>query len=213
MAKPRIKKTRITHPIWLRISHWLNVIAVFIMITSGWQIYNASPIWHDLPTFSKSITLGGWLGGAIQWHFAGMWLLVINGVFYLTMNIVTGRMQKKFFPLSIKEIFHDLWATIRLKLHHDDLNKYNALQKLAYLFAILDIIVIVSSGLIVFKNVQFPFLRELMGGYDNARIVHFVGMALLVGFILVHVLLVAIVPRTLLGMIFGRFYLGKNKNA
>ena len=190
---------RVSHPLWLRICHWLNVIAVFIMITSGWQIYNASPIWPKLPTFPGSITLGGWLAGALMWHFAGMWLLVVNGIFYLFMNLITGRLQRKFFPISIAEFFKDIWLTLKLKLNHGNLEKFNAVQKIAYLFAILDVVVIVASGLVVYKQVQFPILRSLMGGYDNARIVHFFGMAALVGFILVHVTLVLVVPRTLLG--------------
>ena len=202
-----------SHPLWLRLCHWLNVIAVFIMITSGWQIYNASPIWHQYPSFPPAITLGGWLAGALLWHFAGMWLLVITGIFYLFMNIVTGRMKRKFFPISLREFLKDIWLTLNLKLYHGNLEKFNAIQKVAYLFAIIDIVVIIASGLVVYKQVQFPILRSIMGGYDNARIIHFFGMVALVGFIIIHVALVIIVPRTLFGMIFGRFYpFGRSKN-
>jgi thiosulfate reductase cytochrome b subunit len=193
----------VSHPLWLRITHWLNAVAVIIMIMSGWQIYNASPLFPF--KFSHSITLGGWLAGAIQWHFAAMWLLVANGIVYLVMSIATGRMRMKFFPVRFKELLQEFWLALRFKLKHDDLSHYNMLQKMAYLVAIIDLVVIVCSGLVVWKSVQFPLLRELMGGYDTARLIHFLGMSVIVGFIIVHVALVAIVPRTLLGMIRGRF--------
>ena len=198
-----IASSKISHPLWLRTTHWLTAIAVIIMVMSGWQIYNASPIFPF--EFSKKITLGGWLGGALQWHFAAMWLLVGSLTIYLVMNITTGRMAKKFFPLNFKELFKEFFLALRFKLSHKDLTHYNMLQKLAYLVAILDLIAIVCSGLVVWKSVQFPFLRDIMGGYDNARIVHFVCMTIIVGFFTVHVVLVAVVPRTLLGMTRGRF--------
>jgi thiosulfate reductase cytochrome b subunit len=192
----------VTHPGWLRVTHWLNALAVLMLVTSGWQIYNASPLFpFDFP---KALTLGGWLGGGLLWHFAAMWLLFANGVFYLIMGFVTGRFRRQLFPLRPGQVWHDFIDAIRGRLSHDDLTHYNAVQKLAYLVAIIDLVVIVMSGLVVFKSVQFPHLRELMGGYDNARVVHFVGMAVLVGFVVVHVVMAAAVPRTILAMIRGR---------
>ncbi|WP_248323303.1 cytochrome b/b6 domain-containing protein [Caballeronia sp. Sq4a] len=173
------------------------------MVTSGWQIYNASPIFKAL-TFSPAITLGGWLGGALQWHFAAMWLLVANFIVYLAMNVATGRLRRRMFPLSIKSVFSDAFAALRGKLGHDDLTHYNAVQKFAYLAVIVDIVVIILSGLAVWKSVQFPWLRTLMGGYDNARVVHFFGMSFLVAFVVLHVAMVALVPRSLVLMIKGR---------
>ncbi|MDB5800076.1 MAG: cytochrome [Rhodocyclales bacterium] len=190
------------HPAWLRITHWLNVIAVVILVLSGWRIYNASPIFDF--RIPAGITLGGWLGGALLWHFAAMWLLVVNGIIYIAFNVFTGRFARKFFPLRPREVLHDILSAIKGKLAHDDLQHYNALQKLAYLFVIVDATVIVISGMAIWKSVQFPLLRELMGGYDNARIVHFVGMAALVAFIVVHVVMVALVPKTLVLMIRGK---------
>jgi thiosulfate reductase cytochrome b subunit len=190
-------------PLWLRITHWLNALAVLVMVTSGWQIYNASPIFKTI-TFPPSITLGGWLGGALQWHFAAMWLLVANFIVYVAMNVITGRMKRRMFPLSIKSVFTDAFAALRGKLGHDDLTHYNAVQKFAYLAVIVDIVVIILSGLVVWKSVQFAWLRTLMGGYDNARVVHFFGMSFLVAFFVVHVAMVALVPRSLVLMIRGR---------
>ncbi|MES1982140.1 MAG: cytochrome b/b6 domain-containing protein [Pseudomonadota bacterium] len=190
------------HPAWLRLTHWVNVIAVFMLVTSGWRIYNASPIFDF--AFPPAITLGGWLGGALLWHFFAMWILLANGLLYLSLNIVFGRLKRKFFPLSPRQILQDFLAVFKGQLAHDDLRYYNAPQKLAYLFIIVDIAVLIMSGLVIWKPVQFPLLRELMGDYDNARIVHFVAMASLLAVVLVHIAMVALVPRTFMLMIRGR---------
>jgi thiosulfate reductase cytochrome b subunit len=193
---------KIIHPAWLRLNHWINLVALVIMVLSGWRIYNASPIFAF--SFPKQITLGGWLGGALLWHFAAMWLVFLNGVMYLLFNITTGRFKAKFYPLRLRDLVGDFVAATKGKLSHEKLSEYNAVQKLAYLFVIADVIVLVLSGLVVWKSVQFPLLRELMGDYDNARIVHFCAMAALVAFTAVHVMMVALVPRTLIMMIRGR---------
>ena len=190
------------HPLWLRMTHWLNAIAVVIMVMSGWRIYNAAPFFDFV--IHKSITLGGWLGGAIQWHFAAMWLLVGNGSIYLVLNLASGRLWRKFFPLSPRAFVADVLAALRGRLSHADLAHYNAVQRAAYLFVIVDLIVLVLSGLVLSKSVQFPILRELFGGYEAARRVHFLAMAALTGFVGIHLVMVALVPRTLLAMLRGR---------
>ena len=190
------------HPLWMRISHWLNALAVLVLVTSGWRIYNAAPFFpFEIPA---GLTLGGWLGGALQWHFAAMWLLAANGLAYLVLNIASGRLAKKFFPLTPRGILHDVLAALRGKLSHADPRHYNSVQRAAYLFVMLDIIVLVLSGLVLWKSVQFGLLRELLGGYEFARRIHFVAMALLVGFVGVHLVMVALVPKTLLTMLSGR---------
>ncbi|WP_449439901.1 cytochrome b/b6 domain-containing protein [Pseudomonas migulae] len=191
-----------SHPRWLRLTHWLNALAVLVMVTSGWRIYNASPL-YDF-SFPKGITLGGWLGGALQWHFAAMWFLAINGLVYLVINLASGRLSRRFFPVSPKGVVHDLWAALRGRLGHADLSHYNQVQRLAYLFVMVDITLLVISGLVLWKSVQFPLLRELLGGYEAARHVHFIAMALLMAFVAVHLVMVALVPKTLLAMIVGR---------
>jgi thiosulfate reductase cytochrome b subunit len=190
------------HPVWVRATHWLNALAVVILVTSGWRIYNASPLFDF--KFAKAITLGGWLGGAIMWHFAAMWLLAANGLMYLLCNAGTGRLRTKFFPLSPRAIAADLLAALRGHLSHADPRQYNAAQRAAYLFVIADAVLLVLSGLVLWKSVQFPLLRELLGGYETARRVHFFAMAALVAFVMVHLVMVALVPRTLLTMIRGR---------
>ena len=197
-----LNHTRI-QPGWVRITHWINALAVVLMVMSGWQIYNASPIFPAVQ-FPPAITLGGWLGGALLWHFAVMWILVANFLLYVGMNVASGRLRKKLLPLSPKAIATDLLAALRGKLGHQDLTRYNAVQKFAYLVVIADIALLILSGLAVWKSVQFPLLRTLMGGYDNARVVHFAAMSVLVGFFVLHVVMVALVPRSLLLMIRGR---------
>jgi len=191
------------HPLWLRITHWLNAFAALIMMFSGWRIYDASPVFPNI-VIPPTITLGGWLGGALQWHFAAMWLLAFNGLVYLAINLASGRFATKFFPLPPLDVLNDLLAALKGKLDHGDLRHYNAVQKLAYLVVIVDLVVLVVSGLAIWKSVQFPLLRELMGGYDNARIVHFCAMSVMGTFVVVHVAMVALVPRSLLTMLRGR---------
>lgn len=195
-------RPEIIHPLWLRLTHWLNVLAVLMLVASGWRIYNASPLFDF--SFPGEITLGGWLGGALQWHFAAMWLFGFNGLFYLVMNVASGRIKRKFWPLNLRALLADLGAALRGKLQHSDPHHYNMVQRLAYLFVMFDGVILVLSGLVLWKSVQFPLLRELLGGYEAARYVHFLAMASLVGFVLLHVVMVAVVPKTLLAMLRGR---------
>ncbi len=194
--------TRPIHPAWLRATHWLNALAVVILAMSGWRIYNAAPFFDF--KFAKAITLGGWLGGAIQWHFAAMWLLGANGLVYLLCNAGSGRLWAKFFPLSPRAVVADMLAALRGHLSHADPRQYNAVQRTAYLLVMLDAVLLVLSGLVLWKSVQFPLLRDLLGGYELARRVHFFAMAALTAFVTVHLAMVALVPRTFLTMIRGR---------
>ncbi len=187
------------HPLWMRCTHWLNALAVLVLVASGWRIYNAAPFFpFQIP---GELTLGGWLGGALQWHFAAMWLLAANGLVYLALNVASGRLRAKFFPLTLGGIWRDALAALRGKLSHADPRHYNSVQRVAYLFVMLDIVLLVLSGLVLWKSVQFGLLRELLGGYEFARRIHFVAMAALVAFVAVHLVMVALVPHTLLGML------------
>lgn len=190
------------HPVWLRLTHWINALAVLVLVSSGWKIYNATAFLGF--AFPKDTTLGGWLGGALLWHFAAMWVLVFNGLVYLLLNGTTGRFLRKFFPLSPHQFFADLLTAFKGQLSHADPRHYNTVQRVAYLFAMADIALLVLSGLVLWKSVQFPFLRELMLGYEGARRVHFFAMAGLVGFVAVHLAMVLLVPRTLVTMLRGR---------
>jgi len=176
--------------------------AHLVMIGSGWQIYNASPLFDFV--FPRQIALGNWLAGALLWHFAAMWVFVINGIVYVTLGIVTGRFRRKLYSIRPKDVIADLRAALTFKLSHEDLSHYNAVQKLLYTGVILAGVVIVLSGLSIWKPVQFQELTALFGGYDTARYVHFLAMAAIVGFLVVHVALALVVPKSLRAMITGR---------
>ena len=190
------------HPGWVRISHWINALAILVMIGSGWQIYNASPLFKF--EFSKHIALGQWLGGALLWHFAAMWVLVINGIVYVTLGLATGRFRRKLLPITLSQVLADAKAALTFQLAYDDLTHYNAVQKLLYAGVILTGILIVLSGLSIWKPVQFQELTALFGGYDVARYVHFLAMSAIVGFLAVHVALALLVPKSLRAMIAGK---------
>jgi thiosulfate reductase cytochrome b subunit len=186
----------------VRVTHWINVVAMIVMIGSGWEIYNASPLFPFV--FPRGITLGGWLAGALLWHFAAMWLLAVNGLVYLVLGVLTGRFRRKLVPIRPADVLSDARAALTGKLNHDDLSVYNAVQKLLYLGVILAGIVIVLSGLAIWKPVQLQELTALFGGYDAARYVHFFAMATIVGFLIVHVIMALVVPKSLRAMITGR---------
>ena len=199
---PALTPAKVIQPAWVRTVHWINAVAIVLMIMSGWQIYNASPLFGF--KFSSNITLGGWLGGALLWHFAAMWLLMVTGLFYLTLGLATGRFRKKLLPITPAGVIADARAALAGKLSHDDLTKYNYVQKLLYAGIIVVGIVIVLSGLSIWKPVQLQYLTALFGGYDVARYVHFICMAAICAFLVVHVALALLVPKSLRAMIIGR---------
>ncbi len=191
----------LVHRLYVRVFHWLNAIAIFMMIASGWRIYNASPLFGF--TFPSKYTLGGWLGGALQWHFAAMWLFTINLVVYLVLGIVTGHFRAKFFPVTPAGVVHDVNDALHFKLAHDS-HDYNSLQKLFYIGIVCVLLLTFASGLAVWKSAQFQVVGFLFGGYEGARLVHFAGMTLICAFIVVHLALVILVPSTLLPMFTGK---------
>lgn len=195
------------HPLAVRITHWVNVFAMFIMVTSGWRIYNASPLFDF--RFPRDLTLGGWLGGALQWHFAAMWILVINGLIYLAYGVVTRHFKANFLPLTPRSVWQEFTNALRGRIKHE-LGVYNAVQRAAYVGVIGVIVLLVLSGIAIWKPVQFQGLAALMGGFEGARWVHFIAMALVILFVAVHVAMVALVPRTLLPMFTGRAAIQKH---
>ncbi len=189
------------HPLVVRITHWINAAAIVVMIASGWQIYNASPLFPWV--FPPWLTLGGWLGGALAWHFAAMWLLVGNFAIYLGYGLLSGHIRRRLLPLHPRDIGQDAMLALRFRLPHDG-SRYNAVQRLLYVLAGCGIALAIISGLAIWKPVQLHPLTFVLGGYEIARRVHFLAMAGIVGFIIVHLALVAIVPRTLPPMLTGR---------
>jgi thiosulfate reductase cytochrome b subunit len=192
---------RTIHPLYVRITHWINALAMLLMIGSGWEIYNASPLFGF--TFPKAAALGGWLAGGLLWHFAAMWLLIVNGALYVTLGIVRGRFRQRLLPISPADVLRDLGAALAGRLRHDELEHYNAVQKLLYVGILLTGIVIVASGLALWKPVQLRALTALFGGYEGARRVHFFAMTAIVLFLVVHVVMALLVPKSLRAMIRG----------
>jgi thiosulfate reductase cytochrome b subunit len=193
----------VIHPRWVRITHWINALAMFMMIGSGWQIYDASPLFGFL-YFPPGLALGGWLAGALLWHFAAMWLLVVNGIVYVTLGIGTGRFRRKLLPIRLRAVLDDFVAALRGRLSHDDLSVYNSVQRLLYAGVLIAGVAIVLSGVSIWKPVQFKYVTALFGGYDIARYVHFFAMAAIVAFLAIHVALALIVPKSLRAIILGR---------
>ena len=188
------------HPVAIRIMHWIGAYAILCMILSGWQIYDASPI---LPfMFPRWMTLGGWLGGAIAWHLFAMWLLVFDGLCYLAYGLASGHFRRDMLPIGPREVARDFVAALRFRLVHT-LGHYNAVQRALYVGVMALAALMVVSGLAIWKPVQLSWLTALLGGYPAARVVHFILMSLMVAFLVVHVVLVALFPRTLLAMTIG----------
>ena len=111
------------HPLPVRIMHWVNAVAIFIMIGSGWKIYNDDVIlgWLHFP---DAVVIGKWAQYGLQWHFLGMWIFVINGFCYLSYWIWTGRFRQKLFPVSLREILATANDALHFRLAHDDLTHY-----------------------------------------------------------------------------------------
>jgi thiosulfate reductase cytochrome b subunit len=191
----------VIHPLVVRLTHWVNAAAIPVMVTSGWGIYNASPLFGF--KFPPAVTLGGWLGGAIAWHLAMLWVLLANATIYLLYGLLSGRFVRRFLPLTAKLVWHDLVQAVSLRLSHPP-GTYNAVQRLAYVGVLMLGAVAVLSGLALWKPVQLQTLAGLLGGYEVARRIHFMAMAGIVCFVLLHLTLVVLVPRTLLGMLTGR---------
>ena len=190
------------HPLPLRIMHWTNAVAMVLMIGSGWKIYNDEVLFGWLH-FPEWMTIGGEAQGALQWHFFAMWLLTINGLAYLIYGFATGRFRRMLTPIRISEIVSNIGDALRFRLGHDDLTKYNGVQKMLYTGIIIIGILQVLTGLAIWKPVQFSELAALFGSFQSARILHFLCMAAIVGFVVVHVALALLVPQTLIGMLTG----------
>lgn len=196
------KRSKPLHPWPLRVMHWINALAMLLLIGSGWKIYNDEVLfgWLHFPDW---ITIGGEAQGALQWHFFAMWVLMLNGLAYLAYGLGTGRFRRKFLPIRVAEFVNDVRDALALRLSHTDITRYNAVQKLLYTGIILVIVVQVLSGWAIWKPVQLSELVPLFGGFQGARLVHFLGMAAIVGFLVIHVALALIVPRTIGAMITG----------
>jgi thiosulfate reductase cytochrome b subunit len=201
LSSSQVKKYRL-HPLPIRVMHWLNAAAMIIMIGSGWKIYNDEVLFGWLH-FPDSVSLGIWAQHALQWHFMGMWLLGLNGLAYLIYGLATGRFRRMLLPISPREVIVELLDALRFRLKHNDLTRYNAVQRLLYVGIIVVAIVQILSGLAIWKPVQFQELMWFFYDFQGARLAHFIGMVAIVLFMVVHVALALLVPRTLVSMVSG----------
>jgi thiosulfate reductase cytochrome b subunit len=203
-----------THALPVRIAHWLQALAILIMIGSGWRIYNASSIFpFHFPVWA---TLGGdvetslaWHGDpgvatAIAWHLAGMWLLLASYFLFVLWGFFCGHLRRDFLPVTRRGFWRDFSAALRFRLEHR-LGEYNAVQKLFYWCVLAAIAIMVLSGIAIWKAVQTYPLVSLLGGFQGARLVHFLVMSAIALVIVVHLTLVALVPSTLVSMVVGHF--------
>jgi thiosulfate reductase cytochrome b subunit len=190
------------HPWPVRTMHWINAVVMLVMITSGWGIYDDDVIIRGF-SFGSFWRLGDWAAWSLNWHFAGMWFLVINGLIYLIYGFASGRFRKKLLPIRLTEVEQTVIDTLKFKIAHEDITVYNAVQKLLYVIVILVGIFQVITGLAIWKPVQFSGLVSLLGGFQTARVLHFAGMVVIVGFLIVHVTLALLVPKTFWAMVTG----------
>jgi thiosulfate reductase cytochrome b subunit len=198
----RVTATHRLHPLPIRIMHWINALAMIVMVTSGWGIYDDYVVISGLH-FGPSWRLGDWAAESLLWHFAGMWFLAINGLLYILYGLWTSRFREKLLPIRIADIIHTVRDTLHFRIAHEDLTQYNAVQKLLYIVAIVAGISQVVTGLAIWKPIQLSGLVSLLGGFQAARLLHFWGMAVIVGFVIVHVALAVLVPSTLVAMVTG----------
>jgi thiosulfate reductase cytochrome b subunit len=196
-----VDTARVTHGAVVRVTHWINAIAMSCMIGSGWRIYNAAPFFPV--SFPAWLTLGHWLGGALAIHFAAMWLLAANFIVYLTWSLRSGHLRHAFLPVRFAALRADIAQALRFRLAHAP-GHYNSVQKLLYLLVILGIAGAIVSGSVLWKPVQLQQFALLMGGYEGVRRVHFAAMSGIVAFVVIHVAMVAIVPSTLRPMLTSR---------
>jgi thiosulfate reductase cytochrome b subunit len=178
------------HPFVVRLTHWVNVVAFAIMVSSGLRIYNASPLFDF--RVPEALTLGGWLAGARQWHFFAMWLFAVNGVLWVAHTILTrhGRRTTLFRPGDARGIVPMILYYLRVRKDHPPQGKYNALQKLAYSTVPAAAILALATGIAIYWPVQLSGLTAVFGGYDAARIWHFGAMAALLLFLAGHLVMV-----------------------
>src|SRR5215468_981150 len=205
---------RKVHSRFVRVTHWLNALAIIVMIGSGWRIYNNVPIFSWL-IFPEWATLGGdpeityklnkdvGFSNALLWHFAAMWLFFINGAAAMIYGLWSGRLQKKWLPITVTELIRDVRQALAFKLAHDDITVYNAVQKLLYTGMVAAALLMLMSGLAIWKPVQFQTLTWMFYGFQGARLAHFIGMAAIALFLLVHVVLATLVPRTIVAITWG----------
>lgn len=185
------------HPWAVRFCHWVNTVALFVMVFSGLQIFRAFPSFgakipqNDLLNWPKAFALGGWLGGGLQWHLTFVWIYVATGLFYVAYEMFSGNYRQVLFtPKDIPGVWPMVRHYFLFRPKPLQREAYNPLQKLAYTSAIGLGILSVITGVAVWKPVQFSWLTMLLGGFQWARIWHFAVMWAILFFIFGHLVMV-----------------------
>jgi Ni/Fe-hydrogenase b-type cytochrome subunit len=195
--EPALVRAAYEHPLPIRITHWVNAISLFVMVTSGLRIFRAFPsfgpkipekVLLDIP---KSLTLGGWLGGALQWHFTFMWLFAAGGLFYVAYQVLSGHFRTMVFtPRDVPGV----WPMARHYFFFGPkppaTGQYNPLQKLAYTSTIGFGVLSLLTGIVLYKPTQFSWLAFLFGGFHLTRVWHFAAMCGFLAFIPGHLIMV-----------------------
>jgi len=206
------------HHAVVRITHWVNALALTIMVGSGLRIFNAYPRFARRgETFCcypfagrripASLTFGGWLAGARNWHFAMMWVLVVNGFVYLAFIYLHGE-WRDLIPRRgvVRDVGEMVKFYLTIRKDHPRQGKHNALQRMAYFSMPIVGIIAVLTGIAIWKPVELAPFTDLMGGYVWARYWHFLSMLLLVILGVGHVFMVFTVdPYSIPAMITGRY--------
>jgi len=196
---PPLVRAAYEHPLAIRVTHWVNAVSLFVLIGSGLRIFRAFPsfgpkipekVLIDIP---KSLTLGGWLGGALQWHFTFMWFFAASGIFYLAYQVVSGHYRTMLFtPRDIPGV----WPMARHYFFFGPkplaTGQYNPLQKLAYTSSIGFGILSLLTGIVLYKPAQFSWLAFLFGGFHLTRVWHFAAMCGFLAFIPGHLIMVVL---------------------
>ena len=187
------------HPWVVRFSHWVNAVALFVMVGSGLQIFRAFPSFgakipqQDLLNWPTAFAIGGWLGGALQWHLTFIWIYIATGLFYIGYEVLSGNYRQiLFMPADIRGVWPMARHYFFFGPEPPATQVYNPLQKLAYTSAIVLGVLSVLTGIAVWKPVQFSWLAWLMGGFHLARVWHFVVMWAIVFFVLGHLVMIVV---------------------
>jgi len=209
-------RQRLSQPLAIRVSHWINIPLLLIMAGSGLQIFSAYPAlgprgaqyaWYPLQNVvpPRWATFGRWLAGARHWHFAVAWFLMLNGIIYLIFFFASGEWHRRLFlpRRDAASAIHMFAFYIRALRTPPPTDFYNGLQRLAYTSVILFAIIEVLSGLAIYKPLQLWWLATIFGGYDSARAIHLGMLALIAVFVVMHLVLVILHPRTILDMVTG----------
>lgn len=187
------------HPWLVRFTHWLNAISLAVMTMSGLQVYMAFPSFGakipqaDFLHAPEALRLGGWLGGALQWHLTFAWLFTLTGVAYVLYLVVSGHWRR---VILLPKELGGIWPMARhyflFKPKPEQREPYNPLQKLAYTSTIAFGVAAVVTGILLFKPVQLALPVELLGGFGMIRVYHFAAMIGFLAFIPGHLVMVAL---------------------